>query len=288
MKKRIIIALIILVMAATVGLCLYFFVFKDKNMSRENAANLVNRIAIDIGAIEEYEGSPKFEQLHVGSGKDTIIRTNQLPSIQDITLTTSSLNSSKITENENALKDLILEVNALLKIEKTEMNKVYTKAITGGTIKYLYKTVKNEILLTKKITEGENTIIAYVSISYDSKDNEYEVVQTLKFNNSAYAFTRYKFNSNEILSVENYSLSNLTSEKIETALENKEGNSIINISDFKNRVYKSTQLEKTSPKNHSALSNYIYQVYSNFNEKLGENIEIIDKETKPVVIDLLP
>lgn len=289
MKKRIIIALLILIVLAAVGLSLYLFVFKERNMSRETAANFVSRIAIDIEAIEDYEGSPNLEDLNINSGNDTIIKTNPLPAIEGIELINNSLTTAKINEGTDSLKEIILEINSFLNTEKAEPNKVYQRVVEYTTTKYFYKTINNEITLTKKIIEGENVTTSYLSIIYDSKDNEYEIVRTTKYNNSSYTFTRYKLNSNEILSVENYNLIDIVNEDAATAVKNGEGTSLINISDFKNQTYKSVQLNKsTSADNHLILSSYIYQAYSNFNEKLSESIELIDKETKPTVIGLLP
>src|SRR5574344_1758879 len=109
MKIRIIIVLIILIVCAAIVLPLYFFLFKKKDLTQEQASNLVTRIAIDIGTIADYTDSPKQEDLVKGNSEDNIINSNSIIDISDIIQATTS-QTYIATEGEfDWAKDIISE-----------------------------------------------------------------------------------------------------------------------------------------------------------------------------------
>lgn len=290
MKKRITIALIILVTLTAVGLSLYFFVFKDKNMSREQAENLVIRASIDTGAIQNYEDAPTLSNLNTGSGDNNIINSNLLESISQINLINQVWTEDLKNYQTEQAKSLVKIFHNIIKVNKSELNKVYEYKSTNPELieKVVLTIIGNEVIITAQVINKTTQAVSaqyFYSFFYDSIDNEYEFVKVYK-DNSGYRFERTKANSNGLISQEIYILTGTTDENILLGIKNGEGASSIDVYNFINRTYKKETLNKiTSVDNHFRLSSYIYQIYENFNEKLESNIKLIKEEKTPLVID---
>lgn len=266
MKRRIIIAFIVLLIIG-VGLSLYF-VFRKTTLSEEQAGNLIIRSAIDMEVLEDYEGAPELIDFETGSGEKNIININALPSVSEISLSSEALATGLGTDEIAFIIELCLDI---LDIENLNQNQVYLLEISGET-KVVYKLVENEIVFAYLDNVTEN--INIISFFYDSIDNEYEFISvenTSPEDGFGCSFKRIKGNSDGLVSYEDYILNGIVGDNVLVKIESGEGTTqVLNI-DYKNSIKKYAEYnETTNPDDHFIVSNYIYQVYSNYNSSLEE------------------
>lgn len=287
MKKRIIIALIILIVCAGVGLSLYFFVFKKNNLTQDQATSIIVRAAIDIEAIDssELEGVEDidFKKLETGSGGKNIIKSKPLPSINNLIFISEDYDPSATyyTENIVKVKYLAKFCAYFMSIDKLEPNTVYKTTVENEELKMIYKIIKNEVLFViKNITTDT---LEMISFFYDSSDKEYEYVHVVNRTSggmSDFYVERFKANINGFLSYEYYALEGVSESDTLTSIGNGEGISKAYILDYVNKTYK-TFNSINALEEHLSLSKYIYQISENFNDGLKKVKETLTKETNP-------
>lgn len=281
MKKRIIITILILAVLAGIFIPLYLFVFRKNELTQVDASNLIIASAIEIGVIEDYKEAPKinFSKFNTGNGQKNLINSITLPSINNIELDATSYTNS--TGDFNYIVSLCAK---FMRIDKLEQNKVYQLTVDEDIVKIGYKIINYEVLFT--VYNDTTGKYSFISFFYDSSDNEFEYIYikdssaTNLFNCS---FSRYKFNCNDMLSYENYNLNGVEGENVAKAIQNgQSGSSSIAIIDYLNLTKKT--YTSSTPDKHFILSNYIYQVYSNFTNGLKYGVELIKDTSKPIVI----
>lgn len=281
MKKRIIIALLIIVVLAGVGTSLYFFVFKNKGMTTLQASNLINRMAISAEAIEDFEDSPTFKNFPGSSETNKVINTEKLPSLAMINF--SDWDNLTTDESEEGVKNLISGLVNFMKKEKLSQKKVYVYIIEDTKYRLNYAIIGSEIIFIVENVEEDITNISYVSIFYNSKYEEFEMSIVSRLPEKGLNFIRVKISRDGIKSIEKYMLTIIT-EDIEEAINEKEGNTLERIMDFSNDRMRTSTFAGPSEEN-EILSNYIYQVYKNFTKKLGDRLKLIKEETDCIFLE---
>lgn len=287
MKKKIIIALIVLAVLAGTGVLLYFFVFKDNNMKTEQASNLVTRMAIVAGAIEDFKDSPTFEDFSGIDSKNSIINSNELSSIVGIDF--SNIEYEDGLEEE--YKTLIIDYMNILKIKGLQRETLYEYSLDEGPMLIIFRTLGNEIVFVKKAvyeeTESnpETTLIAFTSILYDTKYQQFEIINIKRETTDTTektTFERVKIGEKGFVSLETYTSTLESNYKKLSDVINK-GTSTAKIIDFVDKESSSGKFTAGSDNNFQ-LSSYVQGAYKNFEDNLKESLEVINSDREATVI----
>ena len=285
MKKRILIALIVLVLCAGIGLSLYFFVFKKYGLNEEDAANLVISAAIDIDAIQTYEGAPNpnLNDFNTGAGDNNLITKKPLTSISRLTFIDEVWDSENAASTIERIKDIAALCANFMKTQNIKQENVYTSTKEDITLKMKLQIIDNEILFIIQNTSTQN--FEFVSFFYDSVYNEYEyiyIANTSTSGNLGCSVERFKANEEELISYESYSLSGITGDSISAGISAGLGQTEAIILDYANQTYKTISLDSATPDDNTVLSNYIYGIYKSFDENLSDSKTAVSNSTNPI------
>lgn len=280
--KKIVVALIVVAVLAGIGLSLYFFVFKNKNMSNEQANNLMTRMAIDAGVEEEYRDAPTIKDFPGSGGEKNVINSSKLPSLSELDFG----NWVDLAEDsvKVKIKNLIAGLLDFMGRDKLKEEKVYLFFSDEGNIcKINYKTIEHEIIFTIETVKNEKSNVSYVSVFYDNTDEEFEINIISRILDKGLNFIRTKINDKGISRIEAYSYNIVTSD-IETAIKNKEGTTSQKILDYANNKMRNTAFPASTDDN-QILAGYVNQVYKNFTSKLKDTLKLVTKETDLIYME---